>query len=97
MQEEVTILRVHKNTRERLRKLAVAKRESYDEIINRLLTELLNEPSSEGDLEKTKQKLLKAGINKDLVNLVGIIPKTNIIEDKEKIRAAIRNWASKKR
>ncbi|MEM2882444.1 MAG: hypothetical protein QXL35_04300 [Candidatus Bathyarchaeia archaeon] len=34
---EYTTIRIKKKTRERLKKLRVARRESYDEIINRLI------------------------------------------------------------
>lgn len=36
-QEEFTTIRVYRSTRDKLRKLAITRRESYDEIINRLL------------------------------------------------------------
>ena len=87
-QEEITILRVHKDTRNKLRRLALAKRESYDEIINRLLGFQPTDISS-NDLEKARRKLLKRGISKSLVNLVGIIEKLNLEEEKELVRTAI--------
>ena len=34
---EYTTIRIRKKTREKLKKLRVARRESYDEIINRLI------------------------------------------------------------
>jgi hypothetical protein len=87
-QSEITILRVRKNTRNRLRKRALAKRESYDEIINRLLGEQeVNEVDE--SLESKKQKLLKLGISKKLVNLVGIIPKISLEEERFVLRQAI--------
>ena len=94
-QSEVTILRVHKSTRNRLRKLAVARRESYDEIINRLLEEG-NNFENRSELQRKKQKLLKMGISKELVDLVGILPKSEIKEDKRLIGEAIRRWVSEK-
>lgn len=87
-QEEITILRVRKNTRNRLRKLALAKRESYDEIINRLLGSQTKE-GEEDNLEKEKQNLIKHGISKSLVNLVGTINKLSLEEEKETVRRAI--------
>ncbi len=94
-QEQITILRVKKETRNRLRRIALAKRESYDEIINRLLgTEMVEE--REEDLEKMKQRMIKSGISKELVDLVGIIPKSDAKDDKKLIGDAIRNWFSKK-
>ena len=94
--EEVTILRVHKGTRERLRKRALAKRESYDEIINRLLGE--QEAWQEGDdLERRKQKLLGMGISKELVDLVGVLPKNDVEDDRRVIAEAIKAHVSRKR
>lgn len=87
-QQEVTILRVHKITRNRLRKRAIARRESYDEIINRLLGLETKDEDREG-LEQRKQKLLKKGIRKEIVNLLGIIPKVSLEEEKKIIREAI--------
>ncbi len=92
--EEVTILRVHKGTRARLRKLAIAKKESYDEIINRLLGDD-NGGDDEEELERRKQKLLKKGINKEIVNLLGIMPKTDLKDEKKLIREAIIRKMSK--
>ena len=87
-QEEITILRVKKGTRSRLRKIAIAKRESYDEIINRLLGNFGHEENVES-LESKKQKLLKLGISKELVDLVGIIPEISLEEEKSFIRRAV--------
>lgn len=90
-QEEITIVRVHKSTRNKLRRIAIAKRESYDEIINRLIG---GEEEGEKDREKLqqiKQELLKKGISKDLVDLVGVIPKKmSLQEEKEAVGRAIR-------
>jgi len=95
-QEEITILRVHKDTRSKLRKLAITKRESYDEIINRLLgSETIKDDKNE--LEKRKQKLLDMGIAKELVDLLGVIPKTDVEDDRKIIREAVKRWAYKKR
>jgi hypothetical protein len=90
---EITILRVRKSTRDRLRRLAIAGRESYDEIINRLL-----EPAAGNDeeLEKKKQRLLKIGVSKQLVEMVGILPKTSAKQDRELIVEAIGRWVKRK-
>jgi len=95
-QERITILRVHKRTRNRLRRLALAKRESYDEIINRLIG---SEPDTEdeADLEKRRQKLIKMGVSKDLASLVGILPKTDTKEERRMIREAVKDWESRRR
>jgi hypothetical protein len=77
---------LRKSTRNRLRQLAIARRESYDEIISRLLG---TENEGHDDLEKKKQKLLKMGISKEIVDLVGIMPKINLNEEKSIIRRAI--------
>jgi hypothetical protein len=95
-QEEITILRVHKDTRDRLRKLAITKRESFEEIINRLLgSERTTDDKNE--LEERKQKLLNMGIAKELVDLLGVIPKTDTEDDRKIIREAVKRWAYKKR
>ena len=90
-QAQITILRVRKNTRNRLRKLALAKRESYDEIINRLMEEEEGGADDDSeDLEERKQKLLKKGIDKELVDLLGVIPvKLSLKDEKRAIRKAI--------
>gem|GEM_PF-2480708 len=88
-QEEITILRVRKGTRSRLRKIALAKRESYDEIINRLLSNSIEQEESDESLESKKQKLLKLGISKELVDLLGIIPEISLEEEKSLIKHAI--------
>lgn len=85
-QEEITIVRLRKSTRNRLKELAIASRESYDEIINRLLG---TKKEDRDDLEKKKQKLLKMGISKELVDLVGIMPEVSLQEEKAMIRHAI--------
>ena len=85
-QEDITIVRLRKSTRNRLKQLAIASRESYDEIISRLLG---TENEGWEDLEKKKQKLLKMGISKDLVNLLGIMPKVSLQEERALIRRAI--------
>jgi len=36
-QDELVVIRVYRSTRERLKSIRLTKRESYDEIINRLL------------------------------------------------------------
>ncbi len=87
-QQEITILRVHKQTRNKLRKRALARRESYDEIINRLL-ELKPDINNGRELEERKQKLLKKGISKGLVDLLGIVPKTSLDDEKRTVREAI--------
>lgn len=94
--EEITILRVRKNTRNRLRRLALAKRESYDEIINRLLGGETEEENEES-LERIRQRLIKSGIGKELADLVGILPKSGAKDDKQLIGEAIRRHFSKKR
>ncbi len=94
MQEQSTILRVSRRTRNKLRRLAIAKRETYDEIINRLLGTDINE--NEDELKNRKEKLLKMGISKQLVDLVGILPKTDAKRDKELIRESIGQWAKRK-
>jgi hypothetical protein len=80
-------LRVSKGTRSRLRKLALAKRESYDEIINRLLGL---------ETEDKRKMLIKSGISKELADLVGILPKSDARDDKELIGNAIRHRFFKK-
>jgi hypothetical protein len=91
-QGEITILRVHKSTRNKLKRLAIAKRESYDEIINRLLG---YENNGTDDLEKKRQKLLNKGISKEIVNLVGVMPKISLKEEKAIVRRAIVKKMSK--
>ncbi len=93
-QEEITIVRLHKSTRDKLRRLAIASRESYDEIINRLLGSETIENNDE--LKKRKERLLKMGISKQLVDLVGILPKNDVKQDKELIREGIERWAKQK-
>jgi hypothetical protein len=92
-QSQSTILRVSKRTRNKLRELAIAKKETYDEIINRLLG---SEGEDEENLENIKKNLIKKGISKDLVNLVGILPKTDARQDKRLIGEAVRRWAANK-
>ena len=91
-QEEITIVRLRKSTRNRLKQLAIASRESYDEIISRLLG---TENEGREDLEKKKQRLLKMGISKDLVNLLGVMPKASLQEERALIRHAIIRRMSK--
>lgn len=91
-QEEITIVRLRKSTRNRLKQLAIASRESYDEIISRLLG---TENEGREDLEKKKQRLLKMGISKDLVNLLGVMPKVSLQEERALIRHAIIRRMSK--
>jgi hypothetical protein len=88
-------LRVSKGTRSRLRKLALAKRESYDEIINRLLGLETEEKKGES-LEEKRKMLIKSGISKELADLVGILPKSDARDDKELIGNAIRHRFFKK-
>ncbi len=95
-QDEITILRVRKNTRNKLRRIALAKRESYDEIINRLLGEETEDENWES-LENARQRLIKSGINKELAGLVGILPKSDAKEDKQLIAASVRHHFFKKR
>lgn len=85
-QEEITIVRLRKSTRNRLKKLAIASRESYDEIINRLMG---TQNEDRDDLEKKKQKLLGMGVSKELVGMLGIMPSTSLQEEKAIIRRAI--------
>ncbi len=91
-QEEITIVRLRKSTRNRLKQLAIASRESYDEIISRLLG---TENEGREDLEKKKQRLLKMGISKDLVKLLGVMPKVSLPEERALIRHAIIRRMSK--
>ena len=95
-QDEVTILRVRKTTRNKLRRRALTKRESYDEIINRLIEKGTNvENVGEEDLEKKKQRLLKMGISKELVNLLGVAPKMGLNEEKAIFKRALIKKMSK--
>jgi len=94
-QEQITILRVRKRTRNKLRRIALAKRESYDEIINRLLGAEMEE-ENEDNLEEKRLMIIKSGISKELAALVGILPKGDTMEDKELIGNAIRHRFSKK-
>ena len=93
--EEITILRVHKRVRDELRKRAITKRESYEEIIERLLGAEV-ESGDKDELERRKQKMLKEGVSKEVVELVGILPKNDVAEDKKLIGEAIRRWAARK-
>lgn len=86
-QTEITILRVRKGTRNRLRSRALTKRESYDEIINRLMGD--QQESLAEDLDVARQRLLKQGISRTLVNMLGIMDKIELDEEKAIIRSAI--------
>jgi len=52
---ETTIIQLKKNTAEKLRSLKVSNRESYDEIINRLINE--QEQLTEEEIEEIQQGL----------------------------------------
>lgn len=95
-QQEITILRVHKQTRNKLRKLALAKRESYDEIINRLLASESGVGGGQS-LESRKQMLLNIGVSKEVVDLIGIIPKISHEEEKSLVMDAVRRRMSTKK
>ena len=89
VQEEVTIVRLRKSTRNRLKELAIASRESYDEIISRLLGGKTD--NSEEELKRRKQKLLQMGVSKKLVDLLGVAKgKINLEDEKEITRRTIR-------
>jgi len=90
-QQDITILRVQKSTRNRLKSRAITKRESYDDIINRLLASDSEMKNVEQDqsLESKKQRLLKIGISKGLVDLLGVIPTISLEEEKSLVRQAI--------
>lgn len=51
--EEITTIKLHKKTKERLEKLRVYKRESYDEILGKIL-DLLNLVRQEPDRARAK-------------------------------------------
>jgi hypothetical protein len=85
-QEDITILRVHKSTRNRLKRLAITARESYDEIIDRLLEGGVDsEKRTDEELQRRKQALLKEGVSKRIVDLLGVSPYKTSLEDEKKI------------